>query len=271
MHRQTNSWLVKVPEVTVYFWIIKVLTTAMGEATSDYFVHRVGLQNTTALAGIAFITGVILAVALVLQLRTTQYTAWAYWFTVVMVAVFGTMAADGVHVEFHVPYVVSSTIFSVALAAVFLLWYARERTLSIHSITTFPRECFYWAVVMATFALGTAVGDMTALAFHLGYLASGFLFTVLIALPAIGWWRFGWNEVFAFWFAYVLTRPLGASYADWLAFPKNAGGLGIGHGVVAIGLSIVIVILVAYVALTGRDTPRDRVAERSLSAEPELG
>src|SRR4249919_792651 len=110
MHRRADSWLVKVPEVTVYFWIIKVLTTAMGEATSDYFVHRVGLKNTTALAGIAFVTGVILAIALVLQLRTTRYTAWAYWFTVVMVAVFGTMAADGVHVEFNVPYVVSSTL-----------------------------------------------------------------------------------------------------------------------------------------------------------------
>jgi uncharacterized membrane-anchored protein len=188
-----------------------------------------------------------------------------------MVAVFGTMAADGVHVEFNVPYVVSSTIFSIALAAIFLLWFARERTLSIHSITTLPRECFYWAVVMATFALGTAVGDMTALAFHLGYLASGIVFTVLIAVPAVGWWRFGWNAVFAFWFAYVLTRPLGASYADWLAFPKDAGGLGIGHGVVAVALTVMIVILVTYVAITGRDTPRERVAEGSLTPEAGLG
>jgi uncharacterized membrane-anchored protein len=271
MHRRSDSWLVKVPEVTIYFWVIKVLTTAMGEATSDYFVHRVGLKNTTALAGIALVTGVILAIALVLQLRTARYTAWAYWFTVAMIAVFGTMAADGVHVEFNVPYVVSSTIFSIALAAIFLLWFARERTLSIHSITTLPRECFYWAVVMATFALGTAVGDMTALAFHLGYLASGILFTVLIAVPAVGWRRFGWNAVFAFWFAYVLTRPLGASYADWLAFPKDAGGLGIGHGVVAVALTIMIVILVGYVAITGHDTPRERVAEGSLTPEAELG
>jgi uncharacterized membrane-anchored protein len=271
MHRRSDSWLVKVPEVTVYFWIIKVLTTAMGEATSDYFVHRVGLQNTTALAMVGFLTGVILAISLVLQLRKTRYVAWTYWLAVVMVAVFGTMAADGVHVQFGVPYVVSSAVFSLVLAAIFALWYARERTLSIHSITTFPRECFYWAVVMATFALGTAVGDMTALAFHLGYLASGFLFTVLIAIPLVGYWRFGWNEVFAFWFAYVLTRPLGASYADWLAFPKNAGGLGIGHGVVAIGLSVVIVALVAYVAVTGRDVPRERIPEGALAPEPELG
>jgi uncharacterized membrane-anchored protein len=271
MHRRTSSWLVKVPEITIVFWVIKILTTAMGEATSDYFVHRVGLQHTTALAVVGFVTGVILAVSLVLQLRTTRYVAWTYWFAVVMVAVFGTMAADGVHVKLGVPYVVSSTIFSIVLAALFALWYARERTLSIHSITTFRRECFYWAVVLATFALGTAVGDMTALAFHLGYLASGFLFTALIAIPAVGYRWFRWNEVFAFWFAYVLTRPLGASYADWLAFPKNAGGLGIGHGVVAIVLSIAIVALVAYVAVTGRDAPRERTADGALAAEPELG
>ena len=270
MHRRYNSWLVKVPEVTVYFWMIKILTTAMGEATSDYFVHRVGLKNTTALAMVGFVTGVILAVSLVLQLRTTRYVAWTYWLAVVMVAVFGTMAADGVHVQFGVPYVVSSAIFSIVLAAIFALWHARERTLSIHSITTLPRECFYWAVVMATFALGTAVGDMTALAFHLGYLASGFLFTVLIAVPLVGYRRFGWNEVFAFWFAYVLTRPLGASYADWLAFPKNAGGLGMGHGVVAIGLSVLIVALIAYIAATGRDVPRQRISQSAPAAESEL-
>jgi uncharacterized membrane-anchored protein len=271
MHRRTSAWLVKVPEITLIFWVLKILTTAMGEATSDYFVHKVGLQNTTMLALVGFITGMILAVSLVLQLRTSRYIAWTYWFAVVMVAVFGTMAADGVHVKLGVPYVVSSTIFAVALAALFALWYGSERTLSIHSITTLRRECFYWAVVMATFALGTAVGDMTALAFHLGYLASGFLFTALIAVPAVGYRWFGWNEVFAFWFAYVLTRPLGASWADWLAFPKNAGGLGIGHGVVAIVLSIAIVALVAYVAATGRDVPREPSAEGTLAAEPELG
>jgi uncharacterized membrane-anchored protein len=271
MHRQTNLWLVKVPEITVIFWVLKILTTAMGEATSDYFVHRVGLQHTTELAEIGFVTGVILAVSLVLQLRKTRYVAWTYWFAVVMVAVFGTMAADGVHVKLGVPYVVSSAFFTLVLAAVFALWYANEKTLSIHSITTLRRECFYWAVVLATFALGTAVGDMTALAFHLGYLASGFLFTALIAIPLVGYRWFGWNEVFAFWFAYVLTRPLGASYADWLAFPKNAGGLGIGHGVVAIALSIAIVALVAYVAVTGRDAPREPAADGELAAEPELG
>lgn len=262
---------VKVPEVTVYFWIIKVLTTAMGEATSDYFVHRVGLKNTTALAAIAFITGIVLAVSLALQFSASRYVPWAYWFAVVMVAVFGTMAADGVHVELGVPYVVSSTVFAAALAVIFWVWFASERTLSIHSIYTTRRELFYWAVVMATFALGTAVGDMTAIAFHLGYLASGVLFTLLIAVPAVGYWRFGWNPVFAFWFAYVLTRPLGASYADWLAFPRSAGGLGVGHGVVAVSLTIVIVALVGYLTITRKDVRNRAGAELPVTPEPELG
>jgi uncharacterized membrane-anchored protein len=248
---------VKVPEVTVYFWVLKVLTTAMGEAASDYFVHRVGLKNTPALAGIAFITGIALALALALQFSTSRYRAWPYWLAVAMVAVFGTMAADAVHVVLGVPYVVSSIVFAVVLAVIFWLWYASERSLSIHSIYTPRREFFYWAVVMATFALGTAVGDMTALAFHLGYLASGVLFTVFMAVPTVGYWRFDWNGVFAFWFAYVLTRPLGASYADWFAFPRDAGGLGVGHGAVAISLTVVIVVLVAYVARTRKDVPRD--------------
>jgi uncharacterized membrane-anchored protein len=261
---------IKVPEVTAYFWIIKVLTTAMGEAASDYFVHRVGLQNRPALAGIAFLTGIALAVSLVLQLRTSRYVAWAYWLAVALVAVFGTMAADAVHVVLSVPYAASSVFFGVVLAAVFWVWYASEKTLSIHSIYTRRREYFYWAVVMATFALGTAVGDMTALAFQLGYLASGVLFTILIAVPAVGYLRFGWNEVFAFWFAYILTRPLGASYADWLAFPRNAGGLGVGHGVIAVCLTLVIVALVAYVSITHKDVPDREVAGGPTPPEAEL-
>ena len=262
---------VKVPEVTLYFWLIKVLTTAMGEATSDYFVHRVGLKNTPALAGIAFLTGIVLALSLALQLSTSRYRAWPYWLAVAMVAVFGTMAADAVHVVLGVPYVVSSAVFAVVLATIFWAWHASERSLSIHSIYTPRREFFYWAVVMATFALGTAVGDMTAIAFHLGYLASGVLFTVFMAVPAVGYWRFGWNGVFAFWFAYVLTRPLGASYADWFAFPRDAGGLGVGHGAVAIALTLVIVALVAYVARTRKDVPKVDVVDVPASPDVDAG
>lgn len=259
----------KVPEVTSYFWIIKVLTTAMGEATSDFFVHRVGLTNKPALAEIAIATGIVLALSLVLQFATARYVSWVYWFAVSMVAVFGTMAADAVHVVLHVPYVISSAAFGAILIVLFFTWHASERTLSIHSIRTPRRELFYWAVVMATFALGTAVGDLTALTLHLGYLASGVLFTVLIAVPAIGFRWLGWNGVLSFWIAYVLTRPLGASYADWLAFPTNAGGLGIGHGVVAVCLTAVIVALVAYLSVTRKDVAR--VREPDLPAEADLG
>jgi uncharacterized membrane-anchored protein len=268
---RAHRGFVKVPEVTVYFWVIKVLTTAMGEATSDYFVHRVGLKDTTALAGMAFITGIVLGLSLALQFSKPRYVPWVYWFAVGMVAVFGTMAADGVHVELGVPYILSSAIFAAALAVVFFVWHAREGTLSIHSIYTPRRELYYWVVVMVTFALGTAIGDMTALALHLGYLASGVLFTVLIAVPAVGYWRFGWNEVFAFWFAYVLTRPLGASYADWAAFPRNAGGLGVGHGVVAIALTIVIVALVAYLSIARSDVVNRDLAEMPVPPEAGLG
>jgi uncharacterized membrane-anchored protein len=259
----------KVPEVTSYFWTIKVLTTAMGEATSDFFVHRVGLTNKPALAEIAIATGIVLALSLVLQFATARYVPWVYWLAVSMVAVFGTMAADAVHVVLHVPYVISSGVFGAILIVLFFTWHASERTLSIHSIRTPRRELFYWAVVMATFALGTAVGDLTALPLHLGYLASGVLFTVLIAVPAIGFRWLGWNGVLSFWIAYVLTRPLGASYADWLAFPTNAGGLGIGHGVVAVCLTAVIVALVAYLSVTRKDVAAGR--EPELSADADLG
>ena len=181
----------RVPEVTVYFWVIKVLTTGMGETTSDFFIHRAGLKNTVALVGITLVTGIILAVSLALQFKAARYVAWTYWLALVMVSVFGTMTADGVHVVLGVPYLLSSVFFAIVLAAIFWAWQSSERTLSIHSIVTRQRELFYWTVVMATFALGTATGDMTAITLHFGYLSSGLLFAALIAVPAVGyrWFR----------------------------------------------------------------------------------
>jgi uncharacterized membrane-anchored protein len=255
-----RSSLRRVPEVIATFWIVKVLTTGMGEATSDYFVHRVGLKNTTALAGVALVTGLILAVSLGLQFAARRYVAWRYWFAVTMVSVFGTMAADGVHVQLGVPYIVSSTFFAVVLAGVFVAWYASEKTLSIHSITSPRRELFYWAVVLVTFALGTATGDMTAFTLNLGFLTSGVLFAVVIAIPAVGYRWFGLNEVLAFWFAYVVTRPLGASFADWLAVPSDRGGLGLGYGTVAVTLTAIIVGFVVYLSVTRKDVPRENLA-----------
>ena len=238
----------KVPEkITVYFWIIKILSTAMGEAFADFLAFRYG-PVVTGVAGT-----VVFAAALALQFRTRRYRVWIYWFAVVMVAVWGTMVADGLHIELHVPYAASSTFFAVCLAVIFLAWYAAERTLSIHSITTPRRELFYWATVIATFALGTALGDLTATTLGLGFLASGILFTVVIAIPAVAYWKLRMNAVLAFWFAYVVTRPLGASYADWLGVPAAHGGVGLGRGPVALILTVFIVGFVGYLAVTRKD------------------
>jgi uncharacterized membrane-anchored protein len=240
----------KVPRLTAYFWIIKVLTTAMGESTSDYLVHRIDPFIAVALGGIG------LAVSLILQLSVRRYVAWIYWLAVLLVAVFGTMAADVLHIKFRIPYVVSTSLFAVVLAVVFSTWYASEKTMSIHSIYTRRRETFYWAAVLATFALGTAAGDMTASTMHLGYFLSGVLFAALIAVPALAYRFFGMNEVLAFWFAYIVTRPLGASIADWLGKPI-LGGLGLGDGVVSLGLMILIVGFVGYLTVTRKDVEED--------------
>jgi uncharacterized membrane-anchored protein len=238
----------KVPVVTALFWVTKVLTTGMGETTSDFLAHRLGPVPAVGLSGIALLG------ALAAQLRARRYVAWVYWLAVVMVSIFGTVAADVVHIGFGVPYAVSTVVFGVALAAIFALWYRTEGTLSIHSIVTPRREVFYWATVLTTFALGTAAGDLTATTLHLGYLASGILFTVVIAVPAIGH-GCGMNSILAFWFAYVLTRPVGASFADWLGVPPARRGLGLGTGPVSLVLAAVIAVLVGYLAVTRRDTP----------------
>ena len=241
----------KVPEVTAFFWIIKVLTTGMGETSSDYLVHRLVPQLAVVLGGVG------LVVALALQFAVSRYIAWVYWLAVVMVSVFGTMVADVLHIVVGIPYVVSTIFFVVALAAVFSVWYAVEKTLSIHSIYTRRREVFYWAAVLTTFALGTAAGDMTATTLGLGWFGAGVLFAAVIAVPAVGYWKFGMNAIFAFWFAYVFTRPLGASFADWFALPPARGGLGLGTALVSVVLALAIVVLVAYLAVTRKDVEPD--------------
>jgi uncharacterized membrane-anchored protein len=233
----------KVPEITVLFWIIKVLTTGTGEAASDYLAS-VSLVLAGGLGGLGF------AVALWLQFRTRRYVPAAYWFAVLMVAVFGTMAADALHKVLGIPYVITTAFYAVALAVVFLLWRRTEGTLSIHSIHTRRRETWYWLTVLLTFALGTAAGDLTAFVLHLGYFWSGVLFAVAIAVPALAWWRFRLNPVVAFWTAYVLTRPLGASFADWLGKSRALGGLGWGDDVVSGLATLGIAVLVALVAVS---------------------
>ncbi len=241
----------KVPEITVYFWIIKLLSTAMGESTSDYLVFHINPYVAVALGGIGLIA------ALILQLVVRRYVASIYWFAVVMVAVFGTMAADVLHVVLGIPYLIATVFFAVVLALIFVAWYVSEKTLSIHSIDLLRRELFYWATVMATFALGTAAGDMTAATLGLGYLASGVLFTALIAVPALGYWLFGLNEILAFWFAYIVTRPLGASFADWFGKPY-LGGLGLGDAKVSLVLTILIIGCVGYLTVTRQDITEEQ-------------
>jgi uncharacterized membrane-anchored protein len=247
----------KVPaRIAAIFWAIKLLTTAFGESTSDYLVHNVNPY-------LAVIAGfVVFVIAMTLQLRVDRYVPWVYWLAVAMVAVFGTMAADVLHVEFRVPYIGSTILFAIILVAVFWMWSRAEPTLSIHSITTVRRELYYWAAVLATFAMGTALGDLLAYTFNLGFLAAGIVFAVLFALPGLAYYWLRINAILAFWAAYVMTRPLGASFADWTGKSRHAGGIGIGDGTMAFVLAALIVAGVAYLTVSRADQtePAQRAA-----------
>jgi len=237
----------KVPEMTAIFWITKVLTTGMGETTSDFLVHRYNAYVAVALGAIGLVA------ALTLQARARRYVAWIYWLAVVAVSVFGTMAADILHVGFGIPYIVSAVFYALVLVGVFVAWQRSEKTLSIHSIVSPRRECFYWATVVTTFAFGTATGDLTARTMHLGYLMSGVLFAAVMLIPAVGYRFFRLNGILAFWFAYVITRPLGASFADWIGVSHARGGLAVGTGLVSVVLAGAIAGLVGYLSVTRCD------------------
>jgi uncharacterized membrane-anchored protein len=254
----------KVPEVTPYFWVAKILTTAMGEATSDFLVH----QFNPYLA--VFMGFVVFAVAIVVQFSARAYSTWKYWAAVSLVAVFGTMVADSMHVGLGIPYKVTATLFAVLVAVTLTVWYLSERTLSIHSITNRRREFFYWATVICTFALGTATGDLTASTLHLGYLLSGIVFTLAILVPLAAW-RLGVNPVLTFWVAYILTRPIGASFADFFGMPKTSGGLGIGHGPVSLVTLIIVIGMVWYLAAAHKDVPSLAGADVQASYRPDPG
>jgi uncharacterized membrane-anchored protein len=245
----------KVPEISAVFWLIKILTTGMGESAADYL----GKTN-LVLGGAVGLGGFVLAMGL--QLRARRYHAPTYWFAVAMVAVFGTMVADVLRVVTDLPYYVTTTFYALVVAGLFVAWRRNEGTLSIHSIVTTRRECFYWSTVLATFALGTAAGDLTGLTWRLGFLASGMLFLALITVPLVAW-RLGLNAVAAFWTAYVLTRPLGASFADWVGKEHRVGGgLGLGDGPITVLSLVLIMVLVAYVTVTGTRVPSGTVRER---------
>lgn len=232
----------KIPEITLLFWVIKILSTGMGEDASDFLVKQFG-KAPAVIAGL-----VILTLGLYLQLRIRNYNKWVYWFAVVMVSVFGTMAADVLHLGAGIPYAVSSTFFLIVLIAIFWLWNKKEGTLSIDSISTQQRELFYWATVITTFALGTAAGDMTAHTFNWGFLNSGVIFGVLFLIPGIAYLAIKYSPVLAFWISYILTRPFGVSFADWFGADKVKGGQGYGFGPTALVLTVFIVIMVGISA-----------------------
>ena len=243
----------KVPEITALFWVIKILTTAGGEATSDYL----SLHNKVVGGAIEI---VIFAVALLLQFRIRRYVAPLYWLLAYSIAIAGTGVADTMHLTIGLPYTVTTLFWAIVLALIFWYWQRSEGTLSIHSIVTQRRELDYWATVFATFALGTALGDLTALSFQLGYLASGVLFAVLITLPGFAWKYFRLNAIGAFWMSYVLTRPLGASFADYFSKPHALSGANYGDGPTAVVVMIMVALLVAYTAYARNDIqpPMDR-------------
>ncbi|MGC5166781.1 hypothetical protein [Luteimicrobium sp. DT211] len=255
----------KVPEVTVYFWIIKILCTTVGESFADYINETLGfgLTNTTVLFS------AVLAVALVAQFRSSRYVPATYWLVVVLISVVGTLLTDNLTDGIGVPLWISTTVFSVLLATVFSVWYARERTLSIHSIVTTPREAFYWLTVLVTFSLGTAVGDWTLELTGWGPGPSVLLPLALIASVAVAW-RLGMGSVLSFWLAYILTRPLGANIGDFLSADRSEGGLGLGTLWTSVLFLGAIVAVVVFLSLTHRDEIRPTASRGERRGAPEV-
>lgn len=254
--RHVSDMLNKVPEVTLAFWIIKIMSTTVGETGADYLAVHVGLG--TAVTGA--IMGTLLVIALVLQLRSREYVPWIYWLCVVLVSVVGTQITDALTDGLGISLYVSTTVFAIALAAIFAIWYRCERTLSIHTIVTRRRELFYWAAILTTFALGTAAGDLATEALGLGFRVGVVAFGALIAIATAAFY-IGADAVLTFWVAYILTRPLGASLGDLLSQARTYGGLGFGNVTTSVVFLVVIVALVSLVSVgrnrSGRATPSD--------------
>jgi uncharacterized membrane-anchored protein len=256
---RSRQMLNKVPEVTVYFWVIKILCTTVGESFADYINETLGfgLTNTTVVFSAALLA------ALVIQFRLRRYVPGVYWLAVVLISVVGTLLTDNLTDARGVPLWISTTVFAVLLAAVFGIWYARERTLSIHTIVTTPREAFYWLAVLVTFALGTAAGDWTLelTGWSPGVavlLPLGLILAVLVA------WTAGAGPVLCFWLAYILTRPLGANIGDFLASPRTDGGLGLG----TLGTSVLFLGTILAVVVYLTRTEKDRTEDRTELAAP---
>ncbi len=248
----TREMLNKVPEVTLIFWVIKIMATTVGETGADYLAVRVGLG--TAVTG--GIMAALLLTVLAMQVRAWAYVPWLYWLTVVLVSVVGTQITDALTDRLDVSLYTSTVVFALALAVTFAAWYASERTLSIHTITTRRRELFYWGAILFTFALGTAAGDLATEALSLGFTVGVLVFSAMIAATFIAY-RLGGNPVLTFWIAYILTRPLGASLGDLLSQSRANGGAGLGTVVTSLVFLAVIVTLVTVVSI-GRSGPGSR-------------
>ncbi|WP_406129267.1 hypothetical protein OHQ89_47185 [Streptomyces canus] len=249
----------KVPEVTVYFWVIKVLCTTVGETAADLLNEKAGL----GLTGVSLLMSGLLAVVLVVQFRTTAYHAGVYWLAVALISIVGTLISDNLTDNMGVPLTTSTTVFAVVLTIVFAAWYRSERTLSIHSIDTLRRESFYWLAVLFTFALGTAAGDLVAERMALGYWVSAVLFALAIAAVTVARFALGANAVWSFWIAYVLTRPLGASMGDYLSQPTGDGGVGLGTVVTSVLFLAVILGLVVFLVVTRKDVTEPEQTART--------
>lgn len=256
----TRTMLNKVPEVTLAFWLVKIMATTVGETAADYLAVdlHLGLTATT------WVMGGLLIAALVWQFRTKRYVPGVYWLAVVFISVVGTLITDNLTDRFGVPLALTTTLFTIAMLATFAAWYASEKTLSIHTIYTTRREAFYWSAILFTFALGTAAGDYLAETLDIGYWKSGLLFASLIGLVALAYFVFKISEVLAFWLAYVLTRPLGASIGDYTSQPVRAGGLGLGTTTTSFVFLAAIVALVAWFTVQQRSSD----AARPSSPEP---
>lgn len=245
---ENTNLLSKVPQVTVYFWIIKVLCTTVGETASDFL----NISLSFGLIGTSIITGALLLITLFFQFKAKKYIPAFYWLAVVLISIFGTLVTDNLTDKLGIPLEVSTAVFSVALGLTFAIWFSIEKTLSIHSIFTRRREAFYWLAILFTFALGTAAGDLMAEGLGLGYFTTGVIVAVVIALTTIAW-RFGLNSVLAFWIIYIMTRPLGASLGDFLSQSSSNGGLGLGPTVTSAIFLAAILLTVIFLSITKRD------------------
>jgi uncharacterized membrane-anchored protein len=249
----------KVPKVTVDFWLIKLLAVTVGETAADYMNLDLGLGLPTT----SWILSALLVAALVLQFLQTKYVPWAYWIAVVLISVVGTLVTDNIVDNFGVRLQTTTIVFSLALAVTFAVWYAVERTLSIHAVTTIRREAFYWLAILFTFALGTSAGDWAAEGLGLGYLQAGLMFGAIIGLIAIAYFWLHIDAILAFWLAYILTRPLGASFGDFFSQGPEYGGLGLGTTITSFIFLGLIAAIVIYMTVT-RDgdelAPADELA-----------